>query len=61
MKARKTIGGIMAVAGLFVAVCTMNGCKYEMLIRGIGVAVFTVGAAIGGWFDFQEGGRNEMD
>lgn len=57
MKARNIIGGAMAVAGLFVAVCCVDGSPHELLIRAAGAAMFAVGAWLGGWFGTKEADR----
>lgn len=54
MKARKIIGGIAAITGLFVAVCYKDGAPFELVIRMSGIALFAIGAAFGGFFDFQK-------
>ena len=46
MKARKTIGAIVAIIGLFAAVCVMDGSAHELLIRVGGVATFIAGVLI---------------
>lgn len=51
MKARKFIGGFIAIIGLMAAVCVADGSAYEMLIRGVGVALFICGALIAKVFE----------
>ena len=55
MKARKTIGAILAIIGIFAAVSVVDGSDNEMLVMGIGTAMFAFGAWLGKWFDFQNG------
>ena len=33
MKTRKTIGFVLAIAGLFIAVCTKDGSSHELACR----------------------------
>lgn len=54
MKARKIIGGFIAIIGMTAAISVCNGSAHEMLIRGIGVALFAIGAFVGKFFDFQK-------
>ena len=54
MKTRKILGGVAAITGLFVAVCYCDGAPFELVIRMAGIALFAIGAAFGGYFDFQE-------
>lgn len=58
MKARKYIGGFIAIVGLTAAVSVCDGSAHEFLIRGIGVAMFAIGAFIGKFFDFQQNTKN---
>ena len=53
MKARKIICGFIAIIGMTAAVSVADGSAHEMLIRGIGVAMFAIGAFVGKFFDFQ--------
>ena len=53
MKARKYIGAAIAIIGMTAAISVCNGTAHEMLIRGIGVAMFAIGAFVGKFFDFQ--------
>ena len=57
MKARKTIGGIAAIIGIFAAVSVMDGSAHEMAIRIGGTAMFAFGLWLGRWFDFQDDAR----
>ena len=54
MKARKYIGAAIAIIGITAAVSVCDGSEYEMLVRGIGIAMFAIGAFIGKFFDFQK-------
>lgn len=47
---KRLITGLLAIAGLFVAVCTADGSPHELLCRGIGTATFALSAWAGGWF-----------
>ena len=40
---------LVAVLGLFLAVCTMNKSKNEIGLRAVGVVCFAIGAYLGGW------------
>ena len=51
MKARKTIGALLIIAGIAVALCTPDNCRHELLFRGAGVAAMFVGCVIGKYFD----------
>lgn len=53
MKARKYIGAAIAIIGITAAVSVCDGSAHEMLIRGIGVAMFAIGAFVGKFFDFK--------
>ena len=54
MKARKIIGGVTALVGLVAAISVADGSAHEILIRGAGVAVFSIGAYVAQWFSFQK-------
>jgi hypothetical protein len=54
MKARQFIGGFIAIIGMTAAVSVADGSAHEMLVRGIGVALFAIGAFVGKFFDFQK-------
>lgn len=54
MKTRQTIGAIIAIVGLFIAVCTADGSSHELACRFIGIALFATGAVIGRFFDGME-------
>ena len=51
MKTRKTIGTLLIIAGIAVALCTPDNCRHELLLRGAGVAAMFVGCVIGKYFD----------
>lgn len=59
MKARKCIGTTMAAIGLFLAVCTADGSKWEMGLRMAGVAMFAIGAGLAGAYYWQDAIGNE--
>ena len=44
MKTRKFIGGFIAIIGITAAVSVCDGSAHEMLVRGIGVALFAIGS-----------------
>ena len=54
MKARQFIGGFIAIIGITAAVSVCDGSAHEMLIRGIGIAMFAIGAFVRKFFDFQK-------
>lgn len=43
---KEAIGGAIFFAGLFVAVCTVDGSRHEMRNRLIGLAVCAAGAVV---------------
>ena len=45
-KIAKSIGGVLAAAGVFVAVCTVDGSANELAIRLGGVLAFITGVLI---------------
>ena len=53
MKTRQFIGGFIAIIGMTAAVSVCDGSAHEMLIRGIGIAMFVIGAFVGKFFTFQ--------
>ena len=53
MKVRQIVGGFIAIVGITAAVSVCDGSAHEMLIRGIGVALFAIGAFVDKFFDFQ--------
>lgn len=50
---KKTIGTAVLCIGLFLAVCTADGSKYEIGLRLAGVASFAVGAGLAEVYDWQ--------
>lgn len=52
---RKRIGTAILCIGLFLAVCTADGSKWEIGLRLTGVALFAVGAWLAEAYDFQTG------
>ena len=60
-KFKKNIGTAMTVIGMFIAIGTADGSKYEIILRLTGVAMFTLGAYFAQMFDFQSGGVNHED
>lgn len=56
MKTLKTIGTVMMVGGLFFAIATADGSKYEIILRAIGASAFAVGAWLNESYDFQQKG-----
>ena len=59
MKARKIIGSFIAIIGMVAAVSVCDGSAHEMLVRGIGVAMFAIGAFIGRFFDSQKANSHD--
>ena len=59
MKARKCIGMAMVAIGLFLAVCTADGSKWEMGLRMAGVALFAIGAWLAEAYYWQNAIGNE--
>lgn len=54
MKARRIIGGMIALFGLTAAVSIKDGSSYEILIRFVGITILAAGAYIAKAFDFQD-------
>ncbi len=54
MKTRQTIGFVLAIAGLFIAVCTKDGSSHELACRSFGIALFVTGVFTGRFFDGME-------
>ena len=52
-RAKKIMGGILAVVGIFAAVTATDGIDYEIAIRFGGIALFALGAYLAEAFDFQ--------
>lgn len=59
MKARKCIGTAMVAIGLFLAVCTADGSKWEIGLRMAGVALFAIGAWLAEAYYWQNAIGNE--
>ena len=55
---KKNIGIVMTLIGMFLAIGTADGSKYEIILRLGGVVLFTLGAYFAQMFDFQSGGVN---
>lgn len=49
----QTIGIIIVAVGMFVAVCTADGSKHEILLRLSGVAAMVVGVIIGRLWKYE--------
>lgn len=58
---KKRIGFALAIAGLALAVCTMDGSAHELLVRSMGVAAFAIGAWLAEAYDFQDKKQEEYD
>ena len=58
---KKRFGAVMAFAGLFAAICTMDGSAHELLVRSMGVAAFAIGAWLAEAYDFQDKKQEEYD
>ena len=43
------IWAVVAILGLFLAICTMNESRGEIGLRAVGVVCFAIGAYMGGW------------
>lgn len=50
---RQTIGIIIYVVGMFVAVCTADGSKHEILLRLFGVAAMAFGVIFGRLWKYE--------
>ena len=48
---KKLLFGLLAIIGLFVAVCTEDDCPNEMWFRAGGTAMFALSSYFGGWWD----------
>ena len=57
-KTKKTIGAVMTIAGLFLAICTADNSAHEIALRFGGVMMFAIGAYLAEAYDFQQK-RNE--
>ena len=51
---KKTIGAVMTIAGLFLAICTADNSSHEIAMRLGGVMMFAIGAYLAEAYDFQE-------
>lgn len=51
---RQTIGIIIVAVGMFVAVCTTDGSKHEILLRLSGVAAMAAGVIIGRLWKYEK-------
>lgn len=58
---KKRIGFVLAIAGLTLAICTMDGSRNELLLRAIGVAAFAFGAWLDEAYDFHDKKQEEYD
>ena len=54
-KVRKSLGAAMLIAGLVLAVCTMDGSAYEIPVRFAGVGLVAAGGFVGNLF--KKGGE----
>lgn len=54
---RSMAGAVMLIAGLLLAVCTMDGSSFEIPVRLAGVGMVGTGAWLRRLFDWQKGGR----
>lgn len=52
---KKEIGTAMLSIGLFLAVCTADGSKWEIGLRLTGVAMIAIGAWLAEAYDWQTG------
>lgn len=48
---KRKMFGLMAIVGVFVAICTPDNVKYELAIRGIGLAMFGICSYLGGFME----------
>lgn len=51
---RKAVAAVMVVAGLLLAVCTMDGSAYEIPVRFAGVGLVAAGGFVGNLFRKEE-------
>ena len=51
---KKNIGIVMTLIGMFFAIGTADGSKYELLLRLLGVVLFGLGAYLAEMMDFQQ-------
>lgn len=50
----KKISTILAIVGLFLAICVGDETSYELLWRLLGVAIFIGGGVFAGWIELEE-------
>lgn len=50
----KKLSTILAVIGLFLAICVGDETNYELLWRLLGVAIFVGGGFFAGWIELTE-------
>ena len=53
--AKKTIGSVLWLLGLTIAICTADNCQHEIALRFGGVLMFALGVYLAEAFDFQTG------
>ena len=51
---KKNIGIVMTLIGMFLAIGTADGSKYELLLRLLGVVLFGLGAYVAEMMGFQQ-------
>ena len=56
---KKTIGAIVAVIGMSVAVMTADGSRHEVLLRCAGVAMLAAGAFVGGYLTASDDDKED--
>lgn len=61
MNIKKTIGTVMMLAGLTLAICTADNSNHELALRFIGVAMLAIGAWLAEAYDFQDKKQEEYD
>lgn len=54
MKAKQIIGAAVIMIGMFLAICTTDGCRHEVIARLVGVALCAAGGFLGGYFANEE-------
>lgn len=50
----KKASTILAIVGLFLAICVGDETSYELLWRLLGVAIFIGGGVFAGWIELKE-------
>lgn len=50
---KKVIGTTMFCIGMFLAICTTDGCRWEIGMRLAGVTMFAIGAGLAEAYDWQ--------